>query len=61
VLTVNGKPELVIQNVAAFADMVDAICGIRRGLDSMAEGKGEPARKVLDRVRGKHRIPKAIR
>jgi gamma-glutamylcysteine synthetase len=38
-------------------DLVDALCGIQRGLDEMKAGKGEPARKVLDRIRAKHKIP----
>ena len=57
VLTVNGKAELIVQNAAAYEDMIEAIRGIQRGLDSMAEGKGEPARKVLDRIRANHKIP----
>jgi len=57
VLTFNGKAALIVQNAAACADMIDAIRGIQRGLDSMAAGKGEPARKVLDRIRAKHKIP----
>ena len=37
--------------------MLDAIRGIQRGLDEMKAGKGEPARKVLDRIRAKYKIP----
>jgi PHD/YefM family antitoxin component YafN of YafNO toxin-antitoxin module len=58
VLTVNGRAELIVQNAAAFEDMVDAIQGIQRGLDAMKAGKGEPARTVLDRIRAKHKIPR---
>ena len=61
VLTVNGKAELIVQNAAAYEETLDAIRGIQRGLDEMKAGKGEPARKVLNRIRAKHRIPKAIR
>jgi PHD/YefM family antitoxin component YafN of YafNO toxin-antitoxin module len=57
VLTVNGRAELIVQDAAAFEDMLDAIRGIQRGLDEMKAGKGEPARKVLDRIRAKHKIP----
>ena len=57
VLTVNGKAVLIVQNAAAYADMIDAIRGIQRGLDSMAAGQGEPACKVLDCIRAKHKIP----
>ena len=61
VLTVNGKAELIVQDAAAYEDMIDAICGIQRGLESMAAGKGEPARKVLDRIRARYKIPKTSR
>lgn len=57
VLTVNGRAELIVQDAAAFEDMLDAIRGIQRGLDEMKAGKGEPARKVLDRIRAKYKIP----
>ena len=38
-------------------DLLDAMRGIRRGLDEMKAGKGEPASKVLDRIRAKYKIP----
>jgi hypothetical protein len=43
--------------VLRLDDFVDALHGIQRGLDEMKAGKGEPARKVLDRIRAKHKIP----
>ena len=61
VLTVNGRAELIVQNAAAFEDMLDAIRGIQRGLDEMKAGKGEPARKVLDRIRAKYKIARSPR
>ena len=61
VLTVNGKAELIVQDAAAFEDMLDAIRGIQRGLDEMKAGKGDPARKVLDRIRAKYKIPRSPR
>lgn len=61
VLTVNGKAELIVQDAAAFEEMIDAIRGIQRGLDEAAVGKGEPARKVLDRIRVKYKIPRSPR
>ncbi len=61
VLTVNGKAELIVQDAAAFEDMLDTIRGIQRGLDEMKAGKGEPARKVLDRIRAKYKIPRSPR
>jgi hypothetical protein len=59
VLTVNGKAELIVQSAAAYEEMIDAIRGIQRGLDEIKAGKGEPARKVLDRLRVKYKIPSA--
>ena len=61
VLTVNGRAELIVQDAAAFEDMLDAIRGIQRGLDEMKKRRGEPARKVLDRIRAKHKIPRSPR
>ena len=61
VLTVNGRAELIVQDAAAFEDMLDAIRGIQRGLDEMKAGKGEPARKALDRIRAKYKIPRSPR
>ena len=39
VLTVNGRAELIVQDAAAFEEMLDAIRGIQRGLDEMKAGK----------------------
>ena len=57
VLTVNGKAELIVQDAAAFADMLDAIRGIQRGLDAMKEGTGKAFRQALDEIRARHKIP----
>ena len=57
VLTVNGKAELVVQDAAAFEEMLDAIRGIQRGLESMKEGTGKPFRVALDEIRARQRIP----
>ena len=56
VLTVNGKAELIVQDAAAFEDMLDAIRGIQRGLDAMKEGTGKPFRQALDEIRVKYKI-----
>ena len=61
VLTVNGRAELIVQDAAAYEETIDAIRGIQRGLDEMEAGKGAPARKVLDRIRAKHKIPHSRR
>lgn len=57
VLTVEGRPELVVQDAKAYQRMLDlieraeAIEGIQAGLDSMAKGRGRDAGEVFDRVR----------
>jgi len=61
VLTVNGKAELIVQDAAAFEDMLDAIRGIQRGLDAMKEGTGKPFRQALDEIRAKHKIPRRLK
>ncbi len=58
VLTVNGKAELIVQDAAAFEDMLDAIRGIQRGLEGVKAGTGKPFRQALDEIRAKHEIPR---
>ncbi|SRR6266508_29922 len=54
ILTVNGKAELVVQdaesyqNLLAAKDRVEAIEGIRRGLESMKRQRGKPAEKFFE-------------
>lgn len=63
VLTVNGKPAVVVQDARSYQRLLDtvekaeAIAGIKLGLESMAHGKGEPAKAVFTRLRRKHKIP----
>ena len=61
VLTVNGKAELIVQDAAAFEEMLDAIRGIQRGLEAMKEGTGKPFRVALDKIRAKERSPRRRR
>ena len=56
VLTVNGKAELIVQDAAAFEEMLDTIRGIQCGLDAMREGTGKPFRVALDQIRARQRI-----
>jgi len=56
VLTVNGKAELIVQDAAAFEEMLDAIRGIPRGLQAMKAGSGKPFRVALDEIRARHRM-----
>jgi hypothetical protein len=53
VLTVNGKAELVVQNAESYQklleakDRIEAIEGIKRGLESMKRNAGKPAEKFF--------------
>jgi hypothetical protein len=58
VLTVNGKAEPIVQDAAAFEEMLDAIRGIRRGLEAVKEGSGKPFRVALNEIRARQRIPR---
>jgi prevent-host-death family protein len=64
VLTVNGKAEVVVQDVSSYQRMLDLIdraetvIGIKKGLQSVANGEGIPAEKAFGKLRKKHRIPR---
>jgi hypothetical protein len=58
VLTVNGRAELIVQDAAAFEEMLDAIRGIQRGLEAMQAGSGKPFRAALEEIRARQRIPR---
>lgn len=53
VLTVNGRAELVVQDAESYQklleapDRMEAIEGIRRGLESMRRNAGKPAEKFF--------------
>ena len=60
VLTVNGKAELVVQDAGSYQAMmerleqIDAVEGIRRGLEQMERGEGQPAEEVFAEFRASH-------
>jgi prevent-host-death family protein len=60
VLTVNGRAEVVIQDVASYqrlaelAERAEAIDGIRRGLESAARGEGRPPEEIYAEIRARH-------
>ena len=63
VLTVNGEAKIVVQDAAAYqkllelVDRLEAIEGIRKGLESMKAGRGRPAHEVLEEIRVMLNIP----
>jgi len=64
VLTVHGKPALVVQDARSYqrlldwVDQAEAIAGIRRGLQSVERGEGLPAEKAFAKLRRKYKIAK---
>jgi prevent-host-death family protein len=56
VLTVNGKAELVVQDAESYQklleakDRMDAVDGIKRGLESMKRNAGKPAEKFFEEL-----------
>jgi prevent-host-death family protein len=62
ILTVNGKPEAVLQDPAEYqrlldlAALVDPEEGLRQGLEDIAEGRTRPARKVFAELREEYGI-----
>jgi prevent-host-death family protein len=64
VLTVNGKPETVLQDPAAYQRLLDLAAeadpreGIRQGLEELHRGEGRPASEFFGEMRVKHGIPR---
>ena len=63
VLTINGKAELVIQDAESYQAIlerlegIDAVEGIRRGLEQMERGEGRSAEELFTEFRHRHGIP----
>lgn len=63
-LTVDERPEIVVQDAAAYRRLLDIAAsasaeeGIRQGLDDVAHGRTRPAKEALDRFRQRHGIPR---
>ena len=59
VLTVNGKPALVVQDAAAYEKMMesleiaDTVTAIRKGLASADRGEGIPLKQAFRKTRRK--------
>ena len=53
ILTVNGKPEAVVQDAAAYQRLLDIAAaadvneGIRQGVEDLATGRTRPVREVF--------------
>lgn len=57
VLTVNGKPEIVVQDAQSYQALIDelerlqALAGIKQGLNGMRAGEGKDAHEFLEQLR----------
>jgi prevent-host-death family protein len=64
VLTVNGKPEAVVQDAAAYQRLLDIAAradeeeAVRQGLDDVANGRTRPLNEAFDAMRKKYDIPR---
>ena len=70
VLTVNGKPEVVVQDAAAYQKLLEAaakadhdetIAAIKAGLADVKAGRTKPARSALLALAKKYGIPNTSR
>lgn len=70
ILTVKGKAKVVVQDAAAYQELLDqnerlrdrleTIAGIRRGLEDMKHGRGQSLEEFEAEFRKKHDIPEEI-
>ncbi len=60
VLTVNGRPEFVVQDATSYQAMTDMIALLEGRIDSLT-GRTEPAEDVFKRMEAKHGIQDRIR
>ncbi len=57
ILTVNGKPEAVVQSAAAYQRLLDIAAaadereGVRQGDEDIAQGRTRPAKQIFDEMR----------
>ena len=64
ILTVNGKAKLVVQDADAYQEILDkvdrleAIEGVKRGLQDVEEGRTRPLSEFDEEMRAKYGIPR---
>jgi prevent-host-death family protein len=62
VLTVDGRAEVVVQDIASYErllellDRLEAIEGIRQGLEQMKRGEGRPIDEVFAEIRARNGV-----
>ena len=64
ILTVNGKPEAVLQSAREYQRLLDLAAAtdineaIRQGFEDLREGRTRPANEVFEEMRRKYAIPR---
>lgn len=64
VLTVDGQPSLVVQDLESYQRLLDAldsaetIVGVGRGMRDAEAGRTRPAAEAFEEIRRKHNIPR---
>jgi prevent-host-death family protein len=61
VLTINGRAKVIVQDAEAYQqllDRVETIEALQRGLADVEAGRTVSARKVFQRLRRKHGVPR---
>jgi prevent-host-death family protein len=65
VLTINGRAELVVQDAVSYqkllelVDRLEAIAGIRKGLEESKRGEGQPIEDAIRDIREQVEAPSA--
>ncbi len=65
VLAIDNKAKLVVQDAASYErmlqqiDKLEAIEGIRKGLEDVKHGRFQPAKEAFEEIRRKHKIPRS--
>ena len=63
VLTVNGKAEVVVQDAAAYQQLLDraehleTVAALKEAILAVDEGRTRPAAEALEEIRRRHGIP----
>jgi prevent-host-death family protein len=61
ILTINGRAKVIVQDAEAYQlllDRVETIEALQRGLADVEAGRANSARRVFQRLRRKHGLPR---
>ena len=63
VLTINGRAELVVQDAGSYqrllelVERLEAVAGIRKGLEESRRGEGQPIEEAIRDIREQVKVP----